>query len=144
MGYRSDVRIMTTKKGFKELKKFTDDYLKGKNFTYGNLLDDLQINEETKYAKYFGWDSIKWYDGCEGFEDVDAIMEGLSHLADKDFSYRYARIGESYDDYEELSHESDIEEEQDLEYPSMTRYFEDDWIVNQMKLDAGEVEKEVQ
>ena len=30
-------------------------------------------------------------------EDVDAIMEGLSHLADKDFSYRYARIGESYD-----------------------------------------------
>ena len=71
-------------------------------------------------------------------------MDGLSHLADKDFSYRYARIGESYDDYEEFSHESEKEEEQDLEYPSMTRYFDDDWIVNQMKLDAGEIEKEVQ
>ena len=54
MGYRSDVRIMTTKKGFNELRKFTDKYLKDKNFTYGNLLDDLEINEETKYAKYFG------------------------------------------------------------------------------------------
>ena len=28
MGYRSDVRIMTTKKGFNELKKYTDKYLK--------------------------------------------------------------------------------------------------------------------
>ena len=48
MGYRSDVRIMTTKKGFNELRKFTDKYLKDKNFTYGNLLEDLEINEETK------------------------------------------------------------------------------------------------
>ena len=28
MGYRSDVRIMTTKKGFNELKKFSISYLK--------------------------------------------------------------------------------------------------------------------
>ena len=28
MGYRSDVRIMTSRKGFDELKKFTDKYLK--------------------------------------------------------------------------------------------------------------------
>ena len=31
MGYRSDVRIMTSKKGFDELRKFTDQYLKEKN-----------------------------------------------------------------------------------------------------------------
>lgn len=30
MGYRSDVRIMTTKKGFKELNKYVKDYLKKK------------------------------------------------------------------------------------------------------------------
>ena len=47
MGYRSDVRIMTSKKGFDELRKFTDKYLKEKNYTYGNLLDQLDLNHET-------------------------------------------------------------------------------------------------
>ena len=47
MGYRSDVRILTTKKGFKELKKFTDNYLKEKNYTYGNLLDDCKMIHRT-------------------------------------------------------------------------------------------------
>ena len=31
MGYRSDVRIVTSKKGFKELTKFVNDYMKDKN-----------------------------------------------------------------------------------------------------------------
>lgn len=132
MGYRSDVRILTTKKGFKELKKFTDNYLKEKNYTYGNLLDDCKMIHENNYSKYFGWDSIKWYDDIEGFEDVTAIMEGLNHLTEKDYSYRFARIGESYDDYEELSHESDIEEEQDLAYPSMLREFDDEYVIGDM------------
>lgn len=133
MGYRSDVRILTTKKGFKELKKFTDNYLKGKKFTYGNLLDDCNIIHENNYAKYFGWDSIKWYDDIEGFEDVTAIVEGLNHLKGKDYSYRFARIGESYDDYEEYSHESNREEEQDLAYPSMIREFDDEYVIGDME-----------
>ena len=133
MGYRSDVRIMTTKKGYNKLRKYTDEYLKSKNYKYGNLMDDLDLNEETKYAKYIGWNDIKWY---EGDDDIDSIMSGLDYLEENNYSYRYARIGENY-------FESDKEEEQDLEYPSMTRYFEDEWIVNQMKLNAGEIEKEI-
>ena len=141
MGYRSDVRIMTSKKGFDELRKFTDQYLKDKNYTYGNLLDQLDINHETKYAKYIGWNSIKWYENSgSDYDDVNAIMEGLSHLKDKDLSYRYARIGESYDDYDEHYYESVKEEEQDLEYPSMERYFDDDYVIDNMKLDAKEPE----
>jgi len=140
MGYRSDVRIMTTKKGYNKLRKYTDEYLKSKNYKYGNLMDDLDLNEETKYAKYIGWNDIKWY---EGDDDIDSIMSGLDYLEENNYSYRYARIGENYDDYEEKYFESDKEEEQDLEYPSMTRYFEDEWIVNQMKLNAGEIEKEI-
>lgn len=132
MGYRSDVRIVTSKKGFKELKKFTDNYLKEKNYTYGNLLDDCQVISENKWSKYFGWDSIKWYEYCDDYEDVSAIMEGLKHLEKNDMSYRYARIGESYDDYEEFSYESENEKEQDLEYPSMVRYFDDEWVKENM------------
>lgn len=141
MGYRSDVRIMTSRKGFDELKKFTDKYLKDKNYTFGNLLDQLDLNKETKYAKYIGWNSIKWYECCgSDYVDVNAIMEGLQHLKEKDFSYRYARIGESYDDYDEHYYESEKEEEQDLEYPSIERYFDDDYVIDNMKLDAQEPE----
>ena len=111
MGYRSDVRIITTKRGYDELRKFTD-----------------------KYAKYIGWNSIKWYEyGGSDYEDVNAIMEGLQHLKEQDLSYRYARIGESYDDYDEHYYESENEEEQDLEYPSMERYFDDEYVIDNMK-----------
>ena len=132
MGYRSDVRIVTTRKGFDELKKYTEKYLKEKNYTFGNLLDDLDINHETKTAKYFGWNAIKWYEDCEDYEDVDAVMSGLSHLEKNNFSYRYARIGESYDDYEEQYFDSSKKEEQGLEYPFITRDFADDYIINKM------------
>lgn len=140
MGYRSDVRIITSKKGFKELRKFTDSYLKEKNWKYGNLLDDCEVISENKWSKYIGWDSIKWYDYVDGFEDVSAIMEGLKYLEEKDMSYRYARIGESYDDYEEFSYESDNEEEQDFEYPSMTRYFDDDWVKDKTEKSIEEIQ----
>ena len=133
MGYRSDVRIITSKKGFDELKKITDKILKDKNIKYGNLMDDCKIIYDNGYSKYFGWDSIKWYDGIEGYEDVDAIIEGLKKLEEQDYSYRFARLGESYDDYEESYYESEKEEEQNLEYPSLLRQFDDDYTVDNMK-----------
>lgn len=102
MGYRSDVRIMTTKK----------------------------FKAENDYAVYFGWNWLKWYDG---YDSVDAIESGLNHLRDKNMSFRFARIGESYDDYEEDSYESENEEEQDLEYPSMNREFDDSYIIEEME-----------
>ena len=142
MGYRSNVRIVTTRNGFNELKKFTDKYLKDNNYNYGNLLDNLDISHETKHAKYFGWNAIKWYDGIEGYKDVDAIVDGLNHLEKNNYSYRFARIGEEYDDYQELSYTSERKNEQDLEYPSMTRYFEDDWVIQNMDKDQLVIKKD--
>ena len=131
VGYRSDVRIITTKKGYNELKKYTDKYLNDKKWDYGNLLDEVTINEETRYAKYLGWNNIKWYQYSD-YEDVNAIMNGLDYLKENNFSYRYARIGENYDDYEESYFESELEDEQDLEYPSMERYFDDDYVIHNL------------
>ncbi len=131
MGYRSEVRIITTNKGYDELKKYTEKYLKNKKFKYDNLLDNCDLFEEDGSSKYFGWNSVKWYENIEGYEDVDAIMEGLQHLEEKDLSYRYARIGESIDDYEEQSYESDTEI-QKLNYPSIIREFDDEYIIHQM------------
>lgn len=129
MGYRSDVRIITSKKGFNELNKYVKDYLKNLNHEDYNLLDDLKFKAENDYSVYFGWNWVKWY---QGYESVDAIESGLQHLKDKDMSFRFARIGESYDDYEEDSYESENEEEQDLDYPSMLREFDDSYVIAEM------------
>ena len=129
MGYRSDVRIITTKKGFDELNNYVKKYLKEKgNYDY-NLLDNLKFKAENDYAVYFGWNYLKWY---EGYDSVDAIVDGLNHLKENNRSYRFARLGESYDDYEEESFESDLEEEQDLDYPSMLREFDDSYVIEEM------------
>jgi hypothetical protein len=129
MGYRSDVRIITSKKGFNELNKYVKDYLKNLNHEDYNLLDDLKFKAENDYSVYFGWNWVKWY---QGYESVDAIESGLQHLKDKDMSFRFARIGESYDDYEEDSYESENEDEQDLDYPSMLREFDDSYVITEM------------
>ena len=143
MGYRSDVRIITSKKGFDELRKFTDQYLKEKNCTYGNLLDELDIDKETNCSKYFGWDSIKWYEDLAGYEEVDAIMEGLKHLADNNYSYRYARIGEDYGDYDESYNDSNLKEEQDLNFPEVDRSFCDNITIHYLKKDKEDKSKQV-
>ena len=129
MGYRSDVRIITTKKGFDQLNNYVKKYLKEKgNYDY-NLLDNLKFKAENDYTVYFGWNYLKWY---EGYDSVDAIVDGLNHLKENNMSYRFARLGESYDDYEEESFESDLEEEQDLDYPSMLREFDDSYVIEEM------------
>lgn len=130
MGYRSDVRIITSKKGFKELNKYVKNYLsKSKESDY-NLMDDLYFKVENKYSCYFGWNWVKWYENS--YPSVDAVMSGLQHLREKDLSFRYSRIGEDYDDYESDYHESEKEEEQDLDYPSMLREFDDDYVIDIM------------
>ena len=129
MSYRSDVRIITSKKGFNELNKYVKDYLSKLDFDEYNLLDNLKFKAENDYSVYFGWNWVKWY---SSYESVDAVESGLQHLKDKDMSFRFARIGESYDDYEEDSYESENEEEQDLDYPSMIREFDDSYVIEEM------------
>ena len=62
MGYKSDVRIMISIKGYDELKKYTDNYLSEKNWKHGNLLNDCDVRNVNSDSVYLGWDEIKWYD----------------------------------------------------------------------------------
>ena len=140
MGYRSDVRIITSKKGYNKLKDYvTDKIAKSNNPNMYNLMDDIEFEYDNGYSKYFGWNNVKWY-----YDDVDYIMEGLQELRNEDMSYRFARIGENYDDYEEEYYESEQEEEQDMEYPSMVRYFDDDYVVDKMKTYENVNDKEIE
>lgn len=131
MGYRSDVRIITTKKGYNELKKYVDTYLKDRNVDY-NLLNSCDVFKYDNEECYFGWDSIKWYDHSEGFEDVDAIESGLDFLANNDYPFRFSRIGESYEDYDERCFDDDWE----LNDIPFCRYFDDDMMDYSCKNEA--------
>ena len=104
MGYRSNVRILTSKNGYEKLQKHVSEYLKEKNIDY-NLLENSDLRFVSSKGVLIGWNYIKWYDWLEGGE-VDSIMSSLKKLKDEDFSYRYARIGESYCDLEEDYYDS--------------------------------------
>ena len=145
MGYRSDIRIVTSKEGYEKLKEFVTNYLKEHNEDY-NLLEECDIRQEGKNQVYFGWNYLKWYEGS--YKEVDAIMEGLNYLGENEYSYRYSRIGESYDDYEEQYYDGNKEKENYLEYPNLIRELDDEYVLNlirdkqEMKLDNKEEQKE--
>lgn len=144
MGYRSDVRIVTSKKGFKVLDDYVKKYLRehDKNRNW-NLLKRPDIKKETPYTTYIGWNCLKWYEYAD-YVDVDAVMTGLNYLKEKGYSYRYSRIGENYDDYDEQYYESDNEEEQDLVYPSIIREFDDDYIFDELDREIKSNESEIE
>lgn len=106
MSYRSDVRIRLTKKDYEKMKsqfekevvdvlgynlfdeKNLDVYKELKNIPCWKMTDDGEDIEETHDCVFFGWNSVKWYDG---YKDVEFIMEMLDEF---DY-YAFCRIGES-------------------------------------------------
>lgn len=132
MGYRSDVRIVTSKKGYEELKKYVERTL-GKNDDY-NLLKSTDVLFEGKHGVLVGWNDIKWYENCD-YKAIDAIENGMNYLSEKDFGYRFARIGENYDDIEEKS--NDPENEDYLPYPSMIREFDDEYVQEELNYEES-------
>lgn len=106
MGYRSDVRIRTTKEGYEVMKNFVEKYIK-ENVSEDaqgldwNLLNSAEITE-TGNSITLDWENIKWYKGIDGYQDVDAIMKSLDELSDKDIDYQYMRIGEENNDIDEI------------------------------------------
>lgn len=145
MGYRSDIRIVTSKKGYEVLKEFVKNYLEEKQLDTKeyNLLESLEVKVEGKEQIYFGWNYLKWYEG--NYPDVDSIMEGIDHLGENEYSYRYMIIGESYDDIEERYYDGEKDNNINLEYPNMIREFDDDYIkslLEDKQLNSPEENKE--
>ena len=103
---RIDVRIRTTKEGYEVMKNFVEKYIK-ENVSEDaqgldwNLLNSAEITE-TGNSITLDWENIKWYNGIDGYQDVDAIMKSLDELSDKDIDYQYMRIGEENNDIDEI------------------------------------------
>lgn len=114
MGYYSDVRLTTTKKGWERLKEEAgDNYL----IEYADELAD------SKNIIYLGWNDVKWY--SEG-DDLVKLMRELNEK--EGHPYGFMRIGESEEDVEY----EDIMEEYDIPRPYMIRKPDDKYIEEEL------------
>ena len=93
---------------------------RGDDYNLFNSCDVKKIDE--KYGEvYLGWNWVKWY--TDEFDDVYAVMYGLRKVKEADFSYQFARIGESEDDIERDEHFN--RDEELSRYIWISRTFED-------------------
>ena len=128
MGYRSDVKIVVSKKGFAKLKEYVEiesvKFRKPDNDYSYNLLECADSIRTDGKQFLISWNDIKWYENC--YEDVDIIVHGLNYISNEGYSYRFYRVGESYDDIEETIVDGDLDQE--LDYLYVVRYIDDDVI----------------
>ena len=124
----SDIRIVTSINGFKKLQEYINNYIHehSENKQLTNILDNIDLKYESNKQCYFGWNGYSWDEYFN--KNVELIMDGLRELECNNYSYRFYRLGEDMDDYEEHHFDSTIESEKDLEYPNITRQFDDRYV----------------
>lgn len=100
MGYRSDVRIATTREAYEDIRDIVDtasesvfspDQLIGRNIApaYFDEEDDTVV---------FGWDSICWNEGL--FADVSNVMLAIEEVVANGYPLEFCRVGEEARDIE--------------------------------------------
>ena len=93
MGYRSEVKIATTREGYDQMCERVDALSEdsGTSPLMGSCRKP-DFFEESDGCVVFGWDYIKWYEGL--FADVSNVADALSEIDERGFPY------ESWDDIE--------------------------------------------
>lgn len=99
MGYRSEVRIATTREGYDLMCEKVDFLSKGLDgYPLMGTGREPEFFDENDGCVVFGWDNIKWYEGT--LVDVTNVTVALSELADREIPHEFCRIGETWDDIE--------------------------------------------
>lgn len=99
MGYRSEVRIATTREGYDQMCERVD-FLSDGHDTYP-LMGMHRVPDffdEQDGCVVFGWDDIKWYEGL--LADVSNVVDALREIDENGLPYEFCRIGENWDDIE--------------------------------------------
>lgn len=109
MGYRSDVKLITTNKGWERIDQAVR---KVAGITSANELKCRWITEPDVAVPIVGgkymlaeWNDIKWYEGRD--DQVDAVMRVLENLEHDDIPYSYLRIGENESDVERIEYDGE-------------------------------------
>ena len=99
MGYRSEVKIATTREGYDQMCERVDTLSEGLGTS--PLMGSCRkpdFFEESDGCVVFGWDYIKWYEGL--LADVSNVADALSEIDELWYPFEFCRIGESWDDIE--------------------------------------------
>lgn len=96
MGYRSDIKLITTPEGWSQIDKAVR---KASGVTDKNENTSYVLTHSTHATPILNgryvlgeWDDIKWYEGYD--DDVTAFMTALGQLDASDIPYNYIRLGE--------------------------------------------------
>lgn len=127
MGYRSDVRLVTTEKNWKKLsdtmRKHAKECVVGKEMEeYVAACFKPDLFKRGKGLVYAGWNNIKWYDSTDSsFMTFMKCMRGLD-------KFSYLRIGEDEEDIER------IEKDKGYEFPYLfvLRTPDDVWVLEEL------------
>lgn len=94
MGYRSNVKLITTNEGWEKIK---DTVQKANPDNHEYITSDKRI-EELRGGYYILWtlSDVKWYE--DAFPEVSAFMGTFDDLVDAGIPFQFARIGEDFDD----------------------------------------------
>lgn len=99
MGYRSEVRIATTRAGYDLMCEKVDFLSEGlDSYPLMGIEREPEFFDEDDGCVVFGWDNIKWYEGM--LADVTNVIDALSELADREIPHEFCRVGETWDDIE--------------------------------------------
>ena len=133
MSAKTDLRLVTTMKGYKEFQKEIKQQME-ENPRLGFIFDDIPIKEKCKDIVYLGWNGISYDEFC-------AIEEITLQLREKDISYRMATLGESATDIEETIYTSQKDKDRYIPSPCIKKEFNETEMKQQLKDYAKDFEK---
>lgn len=108
MGYRSEVRIATTREGYERICRRVDELsARGDDYPLIGTNVSPDFFDEAGGCVAFGWDYIKWYDG--DLDDVSNVSKALAEIEDDGLPVEFCRVGESWDDIQFECHNSNDE-----------------------------------
>ena len=97
MGYRSKVRIVTTKEGYDLMRDFVDAHTEeGEPRLIGRDVEP-EIFDEHLGSVVFGWNDVNWY---VEVREVRCVEDALLRLCDECIPYCKVRVGADWDDIE--------------------------------------------
>lgn len=106
MGYRSDIKLITTKEGWEELDKAVSEAEPEQKYRITSLatVSTKKCAANNKEYVLVEWIQIKWYLTSP---QIRAFMQALYTLANKNIMFKFIRVGEDYEDIERIDNEDE-------------------------------------
>lgn len=134
MGYRSDVRMIVTKEGYKELNNYIQDKVNADDF-YFDLMKTIDIKQKCNDIYYLGWKDLKSCD-TELLENIKDIFYK------KQISFRICILGENLEDVSVFDNTEKKDVKKDIPYIYIKREFDELDIQRQLRDYSQENEME--